>query len=821
MSDVFSLMAKIGLDSKEYTQKLEKAGDDMKSFEKKSKGIGDSVKGLGSGIKGLAGTLGNIASVGVKAFGAISTAVSGASAGIGFLVKAAVDGYGEYEQLKGGIETLFGTSGKKLEEYAQSVNKSVDEVRDKYNQLQKAQTEMLNNANRAYKEAGMSANNYMNTAIGISGALIKSVGDDATKAATLVDTAVKDMSDMANKYGQDMQMYRDTYMSLARGNTQTLDNLFGGMFAGTKQGLRDMLDYAEKYRASLGETVSYSTDSYADIVSAIHDVSVAVGVYGTTHDEAAKTIQGSLSMLKGAWENLMSGFANPELNVDTLINDVVEAAEIALKNLMPVVERALVGIGTLFEKVAPIVAEKLPGILDQILPNLLSAATILITTLVANLPSILQAVAPSLIDAVGQVVSTLGEMGGNFLTYIQDFVNNIDWATLSQDVATGLQNLFTGIDSFLVSVGTYLSGYDWNSILSVVWTVLTTIFTSGAEVTANIGSSIITAISNGITEYAPGLLEKGVMLGQNLLSGLTAAMPQMLQSGVEIVTNVANGILNNLPGLITAAGSMLNSLFQFILENAPTIASAGVDLIVNLASGIVSAIPQVVVAIASVAAQLIATLVKYGPKYVIEGATVITKLISGIIQLMPRLGTIGLQIGKALVDKIKSVNWIKAGQDIINGLIKGVKDAGNKLIQAIVNLCKDSLGAVKKFFGIKSPSRVMRDQVGKFLPAGIAVGIDENASDVTDAMQRLSRVTTSSISASDMIPDISRSTGASVSGINMMLSKSNEALEERMDALVQLVAMYLPVVAENTENSGFSASDMAKYFNRSLGRAMT
>lgn len=600
-----------------------------------------------------------------------------------------------------------------------------------------------------------------------------------------------------------------------------LANYSEHMYGGTKSEMERLIKDANEWGAANGKASDLSIESFADVVTAIQQIQEKQQIAGTTAREAAGTLQGSLSMLSGAWQNLMSGFANPDLNLDTLINDVVEAAETAMGNIMPVVERALIGIGNLLENVAPIIAEKLPGILDQILPNLLSAATTLITTLVTNLPSIIQAVAPSLIEAVGQVFSTLGDMGGNFLTYLQDFVNNIDWTALANDVATGLQNLFTGIDSFLVSVGAYLSGYDWNSILSGVWAVLTTTFTTYAEGLASIGSSIINAIGNGISEYAPGLLEKGTQLVQNLLSGLTAAMPQILQSGVLVVTNLANGILSNLPGLITAAGSIINSLFQFILENAPTIASAGVDLIVNLANGIISAIPQVVVAIASVAVQLIATLVKYGPKYVIEGAAVITKLISGIVQLIPRLGTIGLQIGKTLVDKIKSVNWIKAGQDIINGLIKGVKEAGEKLIQAIVNLCKDSLAAVKKFFGIKSPSRTMRDQVGKFLPAGIAVGIDENASEVTDAMQRLSRVTTSSISASDMIPDISRSTGASVSGINMMLSKSNEALEERIDALVQLVAMYLPIVAENTENSGFSASDMAKYFNKSLGRAMT
>lgn len=225
MSDVFSLMARIGLDSREYTQKLEKAGDDMKSFEKKSKGIGDSVKGLGSGIKGLAGTLGNIASVGVKAFVGIGTAVAGASAGIGVLVKAAVDGYGEYEQLQGGVAKLYGSAGMSIEKYAQSVGKSTDEVKDKYNQLQEATKTVMENAMRAYKNVGMSANEYMQTATSFSAALINSVGGDTVKAANLTETAMRAISDNVNTFGSDMGSVTNAFMGFSKQNYQMLDNL--------------------------------------------------------------------------------------------------------------------------------------------------------------------------------------------------------------------------------------------------------------------------------------------------------------------------------------------------------------------------------------------------------------------------------------------------------------------------------------------------------------------------------------------------------------------------------------------------------------------
>lgn len=163
-------------------------------------------------------------------------------------------------------------------------------------------------------------------------------------AAELTQTAIIDMADQANKYGKTVEEVSTTYMSLSRGIYSTLDNLFGGMFAGTKQGLQDMLTYAENYRKGLGETVSYSIDSYADIVSAIHDVSEALEISGTTSKEASDTISGSIGQMKAAWQNLIAGLGNDKADINKLLDEFIAAANNAADKIIPVAEKVLDGM---------------------------------------------------------------------------------------------------------------------------------------------------------------------------------------------------------------------------------------------------------------------------------------------------------------------------------------------------------------------------------------------------------------------------------------------------------------------------------------------
>ncbi|MBQ2527532.1 MAG: hypothetical protein II544_02150 [Spirochaetales bacterium] len=296
------------------------------------------------------------------------------------LGKAALDAYADFEQLEGGVQKIFG-----------------DE----------AAAQVMKNAERAYKTAGLSANQYMNTAIGFSGALLKSLEGDTIKGAEMTNMAIQDMSDMANTYGKTVEEVSQTYTSLARGNYQTLDNLFGGMFAGTKTGLQEMLDYAEEYRASMGETVSYSADSYADIVSAIHDVSEATGVAGTTAKEAEKTISGSVNMMKASWENLLIAIGSGD-GLNEAINEFLGSLATVAKNIIPrvieiaggIVKGIVQAIPQLMQSLADAISNFADSMNSKSASNFIRAGISLIGSLIKG---ILQAM-PQLIAAVGKLI---------------------------------------------------------------------------------------------------------------------------------------------------------------------------------------------------------------------------------------------------------------------------------------------------------------------------------------------------------------------------------------------------------------------------------
>lgn len=318
---------------------------------------------LGGAIKG---GLVTAAKVGTAAL----AAASGAAVA---LTKQAVDGFADYEQLVGGVETLFKDSADQVQQYAAE----------------------------AFRTAGLSANQYMEAVTGFSASLLQSLGGDTKAAADMADLAITDMADNANKMGSDMASIQNAYQGFAKQNYTMLDNLKLG-YGGTKEEMQRLLSDAEKLSG-----VHYDLFSYADIVQAIHVVQTEMGITGTTAEEAAKTVSGSLGMLKGAWQNLLVGMADPAADLDKLIGDVVDSAGIAAENLVPVIEHALTGLAGVVEKLAPIIAERLPGLVEKLLPPLLHAATALVTGLIRALPEIVKALieeGPTIVKELGAAI---------------------------------------------------------------------------------------------------------------------------------------------------------------------------------------------------------------------------------------------------------------------------------------------------------------------------------------------------------------------------------------------------------------------------------
>ncbi len=306
----------------------------------------------------------------LKGIGVGAAAAATAAAAMAVSVaKAAVEGYANYEQLVGGVETLFKDSADQVQKYA----------------------------SEAYKTAGLSANAYMEQATSFSASLLQGLGGDTKAAADYANQAIIDMADNANKMGTSIESIQNAYQGFAKQNYTMLDNLKLG-YGGTRGEMERLIEDANKVKEANGEMADLTIDNFADMVEAIHIIQSEMGITGTTAEEASSTIQGSIASLKASWENLLVGMADENANMDQLIGQFVESASTAAQNLLPRIEQTLLGVAQLIEKLAPIIIEKLPGMIQTLLPAFLNAAMQILKALVKALPDILTMLIMAIVD---------------------------------------------------------------------------------------------------------------------------------------------------------------------------------------------------------------------------------------------------------------------------------------------------------------------------------------------------------------------------------------------------------------------------------------
>lgn len=298
-----------------------------------------------------------------------AAAATAAAAMVVSVAKAAVEGYANYEQLVGGVETLFKDSADQVQKYA----------------------------SEAYKTAGLSANAYMEQATSFSASLLQGLGGDTKAAADYANQAIIDMADNANKMGTSIESIQNAYQGFAKQNYTMLDNLKLG-YGGTRGEMERLIEDANKVKEANGEMADLTIDNFADMVEAIHIIQSEMGITGTTAEEASSTIQGSIASLKASWENLLVGMADENANMDQLIGQFVESASTAAQNLLPRIEQTLLGVAQLIEKLAPIIIEKLPGMIQTLLPAFLNAAMQILKALVKALPDILTMLITAIVD---------------------------------------------------------------------------------------------------------------------------------------------------------------------------------------------------------------------------------------------------------------------------------------------------------------------------------------------------------------------------------------------------------------------------------------
>ena len=479
--DVFDLFAKITLDSSEYEKGLKDAKSSASGLTGLFGKVGSAASTVGKGIFNVAT---NVAKVSVAATTAGATAISA-------LTGLAINSYADYEQLVGGVETLYKDSAAKVQQYAAD----------------------------AYKTAGLSANEYMNTATTFAAALVSSLGGDTEQAAELANTAIGDMSDNANKMGTAMESIQNAYNGFSKQNYTMLDNLKLG-YGGTKTEMERLIDDANKLNAAQGKATNYTINSYADVVSAIHDVQNAMGITGTTSKEASTTIQGSVNATKSAWSNLVTGIADDNANFGQLISNFVDSATTAASNIIPRIEVALNGAAKLIESLVPPIMAELPSLIETVLPQMAQSAVNIVQTLVTGI----SANAAQLIDSAIQIITVLGN----------------------------------GIYQMLPTVA--------QSALQIVLTLVSKLNENLPQMLDTAGQMLI-AFVEGVSEHLPDIMLAAASIVETLLTYFIEHLPDIVEGAMQMGNAVIDGIIDGISAAWDGLVSWFNGLWDSLFGN--------------------------------------------------------------------------------------------------------------------------------------------------------------------------------------------------------------------------------------------------------------
>ena len=560
------------------TDKSNKGLDELKDgFDDAGQGaikFGDLLK---------ANVLGDFITSGLKSVVGAVKQVGSALLSVG---KDVLDSYANYEQLVGGVETLFKDNAGVVEEYASN----------------------------AYKTAGLSANDYMETVTSFSASLLQSLNGDTKKAAEVSNRAVVDMADNANKMGTDMTSIQNAYQGFAKQNYTMLDNLKLG-YGGTKEEMQRLIKDAANMKdvqKDLGVTVDANSMSFGNIVNAISVMQKKMDIAGTTSKEASTTIQGSIASLKSAWDNLLTGVADDDADWDNLVSNFFDSIFTAADNVLP-------RIGTIAFGVMSLIRDTVTELLPEVISMLIDFATTLVDDISGYLPNVM--------ESIGQVGKTI-------------------------------------LDTFI------------------------------------------------------------------------SLLPDILQIGINVLTYLIQGIAESLPNLIPAIIDAVLLMTTTLLDNIDMIIDAGIKLLIGLADGLINALPNLIDKIPVIIDKLIMAITNNLPKIVESGILLMSKLGLGIVKAIPQLISKIPQIIFSLVRGFANYfsNMHEVGKNLVSGIWEGIKNAKDWLLGKVKEWCGNILNGIKAFFGIHSPSKVFKDEIGTNLALGVGEGFSDTMKTVSNDM---------------------------------------------------------------------------------------
>ena len=633
------------------------------------------IKGDDSPFQKVLGKIGSAVNAAVKASAA---AVGAASAGVAALGTACINAYADYEQLVGGVETLFKDSADTIQTYADN----------------------------AYKTAGLSANEYMETVTSFSASLLQSLDGDTEKAAAAADLAITDMADNANKMGTAMESIQYAYQGFAKQNYTMLDNLKLG-YGGTKEEMQRLLADAEKLSG-----VKYDLSSYADIVEAIHVIQTEMGITGTTAKEASTTIQGSVASMKAAWANLMVGMADDTQNFDMLLSNFIESIGTVADNLLPRIGIVIEGMGKLVAGLAPEIASALPTLTNELLPNLVELGVQSISALVQGI----QENGDSLAAGALSIVGTLAEGIAELLPMVADTA-----ASLVVSLADGLTESLPQMVP----------------VAAEMLTSLVENLTENADTILQAGVEIIEALDEGLVNALPKLVETVPQLLLKISEVLNENAAQITDAAMQLMMHLVDGLVQAIPTLIETVPQIVINIANVINDNAPKLVDTALYLITRLAVGLVQAIPTLVVNIPKIIEAIVAAFMAF------QWLNLGKQLIDGVANGVKKAGESMATAAKNAFSKFKSkitgsevATELKSiGKYIIDGIVGGIKNSLSNIANIAGKIKDTLLSKLKGLFKIASPSKLMKEEVGAYIGEGIAVGIEESGQMAVDAAE--------------------------------------------------------------------------------------
>lgn len=603
--------------------------------EKLKEELGDDVAGAGDSAGKTAGE-----SFGKSLCSKIKNIII--AAGIGETLKKTIEEGAHLEQSIGGIETLFGAGGaKSVEEYAESVGKSVDEITDKYSVLKEAQDTMLKNASIAYKTAGLSASDYMDTVTGFAASLKQSTGDDMEQLTTVANQAVIDMADNANKMGTNMQDIQNAYQGFAKQKYTMLDNLKLG-YGGTKTEMERLLKDATAISG-----VEYNLDNLADVYSAIHVIQNELGITGTTSKEAASTLSGSLASMKAAATNVLANLALGE-DIRPSLNGLLDSVGTFLNNnLIPMVGNIIQGL-----------PEVINGLISMLIGEL-NIASKNSEEFVQFAIDIISDIAMGLIQGLPYLL----EGAWNLITSLLAALIEYDWPGFANNVISEISN------NMSIASGEIFGSDDGNIIVVFLQTI-----TDRLPDVLNKGVEILSTIVNGILEKLPYLLDGAGQIVETLIKFITDNLPAVLDAGANLLINIVNGIIQNLPQIAESGVKLILSLVTSLLQSLPKIISTGAEMTTKLVFGFIGAFPRLIGKIPELVRNIIDAFMSFDWGEI--GHNIIDGIKEGILGMAGTLVQSAKDVAGKALDGMKSFLGIHSPSKVFENQVGKMIDLG-------------------------------------------------------------------------------------------------------------------------------------------------